>query len=234
MSILMVMVASALLLSALRDFYTFTFIWNLNTKAFMSMIQKLVMANNIDRAIKLCNAEPNATASTAIKPLLCHANRPYALFLTYMESRALVRVRAAPSLRGKWLPLILGLTLLALGAGVATSGHPGRVAGPDPLFLLALAEGALALFLGRIYQKRVETHVVRVDWALLKTLNLLLARSKYKPIQWSPEEMSPEELEAWRVSMGAVEAKAVETGPGTAQGIHDSLASPTTGVLPPL
>ena len=36
------------------------FKYNLNASAFMAQIQKLVIANNIDRAIKLCNAAPSA------------------------------------------------------------------------------------------------------------------------------------------------------------------------------
>ena len=36
------------------------FRFNTNANAFMAQVQKLVMANNIDRAIKLCNAAPSA------------------------------------------------------------------------------------------------------------------------------------------------------------------------------
>ena len=43
------------------------FKYNINAKAFMGQIQKLVMANNIDRAIKLCNAAPNAALPKVIK-----------------------------------------------------------------------------------------------------------------------------------------------------------------------
>ena len=36
------------------------FKYSINAEAFMAQVQKLVMANNIDRAIKLCNAAPSA------------------------------------------------------------------------------------------------------------------------------------------------------------------------------
>lgn len=51
------------------------FRYNINGNAFMAQIQKLVMANNIDRAIKLCNAAPNAALPRIIKAGLTRANK---------------------------------------------------------------------------------------------------------------------------------------------------------------
>ncbi len=51
------------------------FKFNINGVAFMGQIQKLVMANNIDRAIKLCNAAPNAALPKVIKAGLTRANK---------------------------------------------------------------------------------------------------------------------------------------------------------------
>ena len=51
------------------------FKYNINANAFMGQIQKLVMANNIDRAIKLCNAAPNAALPKVIKAGLTRANK---------------------------------------------------------------------------------------------------------------------------------------------------------------
>jgi len=48
---------------------------NINATAFMAQIQKLIMANNIDRAIKLCNAEPHAALPRVVKGGLTRANR---------------------------------------------------------------------------------------------------------------------------------------------------------------
>jgi len=41
----------------------------------MAQIQKLVMANNIDRAIKLCNAAPSAALAKVMKAGLTRANK---------------------------------------------------------------------------------------------------------------------------------------------------------------
>ena len=51
------------------------FKYNINAAAFMGQIQKLVMANNIDRAIKLCNAAPAAALPRVIKAGLTRANK---------------------------------------------------------------------------------------------------------------------------------------------------------------
>jgi biopolymer transport protein ExbB/TolQ len=51
------------------------FKYNINGEVFMTQIQKLVMSNNIERAIKLCNAAPSAALPRVIKAGLTKANR---------------------------------------------------------------------------------------------------------------------------------------------------------------
>jgi biopolymer transport protein ExbB len=48
---------------------------NINGGQFFNQIQKLVMANNIDRAIKLCNAADKAALARVIKAGLTRANK---------------------------------------------------------------------------------------------------------------------------------------------------------------
>ena len=57
-----------------RFIYLF-FKYSVNAEPFMAQIQKLVMANNIDRAIKLCNAQPSASLPRVIKAGLTRANK---------------------------------------------------------------------------------------------------------------------------------------------------------------
>jgi len=64
----------AMAISAER-FYYILFRANINGTAFFAQMQKLIMANNIDRAIKLCNAEPNAALPRVLKSGLTRANR---------------------------------------------------------------------------------------------------------------------------------------------------------------
>ena len=48
---------------------------NLNAPPFMEQIQKLVLAGNVDRAVKLCAAAPTAALARVIKAGLSRANR---------------------------------------------------------------------------------------------------------------------------------------------------------------
>jgi biopolymer transport protein ExbB/TolQ len=48
---------------------------NLNSGPFMEQIQKLVMTGNVDRAMKLCGAAPNAALSRVVRAGLARANR---------------------------------------------------------------------------------------------------------------------------------------------------------------
>lgn len=51
------------------------FRFNINGAQFFNQIQKLVMANNIDRAIKLCNAADKAALARVMKAGLTRANK---------------------------------------------------------------------------------------------------------------------------------------------------------------
>jgi biopolymer transport protein ExbB len=71
-----ILVVSIIGLGIMVERFIFLFFrYNINATAFMAQIQKLVMANNIDRAIKLCNAAPNAALPKVIKAGLTRANK---------------------------------------------------------------------------------------------------------------------------------------------------------------
>ena len=59
----------------IERFVMLFFKYNINAAAFMAQIQKLVMANSIDKAIKLCNAAPSAALARVIKAGLTRANK---------------------------------------------------------------------------------------------------------------------------------------------------------------
>jgi biopolymer transport protein ExbB len=48
---------------------------NLNAPPFMSQVQKLILSGNVDRAVKLCDAAPNASLSKVVRAGLTRANR---------------------------------------------------------------------------------------------------------------------------------------------------------------
>lgn len=60
---------------AIERFIFVFFKYNINAHAFMGQVQKLVMADQIDRAIKLCNAAPSAALPRVIKAGLTNANK---------------------------------------------------------------------------------------------------------------------------------------------------------------
>ena len=69
-------VVSVIAVGVIVERFIFLFFkYNINANAFMAQIQKLVMANNIDRAIKLCNAAPTAALPKVIKAGLTRANK---------------------------------------------------------------------------------------------------------------------------------------------------------------
>ena len=54
---------------------TLMFRYNLNAPPFMEQITKLVLTNNVDRAVKLCSAAPSAPLARVIRAGLTRANR---------------------------------------------------------------------------------------------------------------------------------------------------------------
>lgn len=59
----------------LERFIFLFFKYNVNALAFMRQIEKLVMANNIDRALKLCSAADDAALPRVVKAGLMRANK---------------------------------------------------------------------------------------------------------------------------------------------------------------
>ncbi len=71
-----ILVVSIVAIGVVIERFIFLFFkYNINANTFMAQIQKLVMANNIDRAIKLCNAAPSAALPKVIKAGLTRANK---------------------------------------------------------------------------------------------------------------------------------------------------------------
>lgn len=74
---------------AFERLYYIIFRANINGTAFMAQIQKLIMANNIDRAIKLCNAADKAALARVIKAGLTRANKSEADIAAAIEESML-------------------------------------------------------------------------------------------------------------------------------------------------
>lgn len=224
-------IAAVALLFALRGWFLFTFRWNINVYAFMQQLEKLIMANNIDRAIKICNAEPIALLPKVIKSLLTRANRAYALLLTHEQAMAELRATVATYRTfgtAMFVAFMFALSILALGLGQGLEGQELQIL--QGCMVAAAAGIALTWF----NQMRVNRHVHVIGAASLEIRDMLYKRGNYKPPQYEPVEMTDEEIAEWRRSMDYVESEAVKVGPGTAADLHDSMVNRRTGALPPL
>lgn len=62
---------------------------SVNATALMAQVQKLVLADNIDRAIKICNTEPHAMLPRVLKAALLRANEAEADIASAVEEATL-------------------------------------------------------------------------------------------------------------------------------------------------
>lgn len=90
------------------------FRFNINGGQFFNQIQKLVMANNIDRAIKLCNAADKAALARVIKAGLTRANKSESDISAAIEEASL---EVGPSI-GKRISMISALANIATLLGL--------------------------------------------------------------------------------------------------------------------
>lgn len=59
----------------IERFVQLMFRFNVNASTFMTQIEKLVLTNNLERAVKLCNSAPHAALPRVVKSGLSRANR---------------------------------------------------------------------------------------------------------------------------------------------------------------
>ena len=168
---------------------------NINSTAFMAQIQKLIMANNIDRAIKLCNAEPHAALPRVVKAGLMRANRTEKEIENAVEE-ATLEVSPLINKRTPYLAMlanvatligllgtIMGL-VLAFQAVAKASAETKQVllAQGISVAMYTTAGGLMAaiptLMLHSFIVNQSNKVLDDVDQYGLKTVNLLVARRK--------------------------------------------------------
>jgi biopolymer transport protein ExbB/TolQ len=81
---------------------TLMFRYNLNAPPFMEQVSKLVMTGNVDRAVKLCGAAPNAPLAKVVRAGLTRANRGE-LEVAKAVEEAILEHTPAVSTRIQWL-----------------------------------------------------------------------------------------------------------------------------------
>lgn len=168
---------------------------NINGTAFMAQIQKLIMANNIDRAIKLCNAEPNATLPRVLKAGLTRANRSE-LEIQNAVDESVLEVFPQLNKRTAFLPMLANVATLTglLGTiqGLIQAFEAVAHASAETKQTLLAAGISTAMFttagglvvaipilvLNAIVSDRTTKIMDDVDQFALKTVNLLAARRR--------------------------------------------------------
>jgi biopolymer transport protein ExbB/TolQ len=171
------------------------FRFNINGGQFFNQIQKLVMANNIDRAIKLCNAAPAAALPKVVKAGLTRANKGSIEIQNAMEEATL---EVVPEIQKRtqslWtianlatliglLGTIFGLINCFRAVGLATPDQKSRILGEGIAeamnntaygLLIAIFCMVFHLILTNLTKKIIED----IDQYSVKLENLLIARNK--------------------------------------------------------
>jgi len=169
------------------------FKYNINANAFMGQIQKLVMANNIDRAIKLCNAAPNAALPKVIKAGLTRANKGELEISNAIEEATLEVVpivqKRTPTLGGVAnVATLLGLLGTIVGliqafAALESAAPDARAAALAKGISVAMNTTAFGLIVAipcmsaQMFLQAVTTKILNeIDQYSVKLENLLVSR----------------------------------------------------------
>jgi len=175
--------------------YYIIFRANINGTAFMAQVQKLIMANNIDRAIKLCNAEPNAALPKVLKAGLTRANRSEQEIQNAVDE-SILEVFPKLNKRTPFLPMLANVATLTglLGtiqglilafeavAHASAETKQALLASGISTAMFTTAGGLVVaipiLILHSIVQSRTVKIQDEIDQFALKTVNLLSARRR--------------------------------------------------------
>jgi biopolymer transport protein ExbB/TolQ len=175
--------------------YMILFRYNLNGAAFMAQVQKLIMANNIDRAIKLCNAESNAALTKVLKAGLTRANRRTEDITTAVEEATLEVVpmlQKRTSYLGMWANVATLLGLLGTISGLVQAFKAVAAASPETKQTMLAAGISVAMYTTAfglvvaipimiahsIIENRTKKLVDEIDQYSVKLINLLAARNR--------------------------------------------------------
>ncbi len=187
---------SVIALAIMVERFVFLFFrFNINANAFMSQVQKLVMANNIDRAIKLCNAAATAALPKVIKAGLTRANKGEieihnAIEEASLEVLPMIQKRTNSLVNLAQIATYLGLLGTIFGMiqafeAVASAAPEQKATALASAISIAMNTTALGLmvavpcmavhlFLSNVTQKIIQ----EIDQYSVKLENLLVSRGK--------------------------------------------------------
>jgi len=179
----------------IERFIRLFFKYNINANQFMAQIQKLVMANNIDRAIKLCNGAPTAALPKVIKAGLTRANKGEIEIGNAIEEATLEVIpnitKRTPTLQSVAnIATLLGLLGTIMGlieafAAVATAPPDQKTQMLTMAIAIAMNTTAFGLMVaiptlgGYIFLNNTVKKIIdEIDQYSVKLQNLLVSRGK--------------------------------------------------------
>jgi biopolymer transport protein ExbB len=171
------------------------FKYNVNAEAFMAQVQKLVMANDIERGIKLCNAAPAAALPKVVKAGLTRANRGEAEIRNAIEEAILeivpvLQKRTANLAQIANMATLLGLLgtitglITAFGAvGAVSAELKAKVLAQgvaEAMYTTAFGLGiAVICMVGHMFLTNMTKKIIdEIDQYSVKLENLLITRGK--------------------------------------------------------
>ncbi len=184
----------ALAISAERLYFTW-YRAAINAPVFMAQIQKLILANNIDRAIRLCNSEPNAALPRVLKAGLTRADSTDDEIESAVNE-TILEVTPGLSKRTNFLPMLANVAtltgligtiqglILSFDAVARASAETKQslLAGGIAVAMYTTFAGLLVaiptLILHSFVQARTWKIQDDIDQFALKTVNLLKARRR--------------------------------------------------------
>ncbi len=186
------------LATILERIYFVYFRYAVNGQALMAQVQKLVAANNIDRAIKLCNTEPHAALSRVLKAGLVRANRTPREIRNAVDETTLAVVpllTRRTAMLGTWANVATLMGLLGTISGLIQAFKAvGEVTAEQKQALLAsgisiamyttefgLIVAIPIMIFHSLLQSRTARVIDDVDQYSVKLLNLLEARKLAAP-----------------------------------------------------
>lgn len=175
--------------------YFLFFKYRLDGDTFMPQIKSLVMSNQIDRAIKVCNAVPDAPLARVIKSALARANKGETEIRNAIEE-TILEVMPSVQRRMSWLSSLSSLSTLLglLGTIMGLIDAFSAVADAPPDQKAALLTKSIsvamnatafglcvaipALFINMFVVAAAKKITEDIDACSVKTENLLVARGK--------------------------------------------------------
>ena len=171
------------------------FKYNIDGKQFMDQVEKLVKANNVDRAVKLCNAAPSAALATVVKAGLTHANKGEAEIIAGVEEAnlevmPLLNKRTAALAGMGSLATLLGLLGTVMGLIEAFTVVAKAPADQKSALLSAAIGVAMnttafglmvaipTMFLSLILNTLVKKIMDEIDQYSMKLVNMLVLRGQ--------------------------------------------------------